>query len=445
MKHGLFVLDLDRCTGCAACVVACNSENSVAAESSWRTVHTSNRQRLANAPVFHLSLACNHCLDPACLFSCPANAYTKDSTTGAVLVEEGLCMGCRYCSWVCPYGAPSFNAEAGVMEKCTFCEHRLSAGREPACTTACPTDALQFELGGDPAVVERPGFPEVGLRPAIRIAGRRRETPPDMTAAPISFNVAAPRPSLGWGGLTSEWSLWIFSSIAILLVAWFTASASLGTVPHLPAFADLGVIAMAVSAFHLGHRARIWRGVLNFRRSWVSREVVLFSAFFAVACLIALTTRFPDWIHWVVAGVGLASLFAMDMVYRVRGQPVLTVPHSAMAMLTGAFYIGILTSNPVLIWPTGTVKLVLYLARRERPSPGGMLLASVRIGVGILPALALAATGTLPVATAMVGAVIGELIDRAEFYANLRFLTPKHQIEADLARQNLLTSEGPGV
>jgi hypothetical protein len=126
----------------------------------------------------------------------------------------------------------------------------------------------------------------------------------------------------------------------------------------------------------------------------------------------------------------------MDMVYRVRGQPVLTVPHSAMAMLTAAFYIGILTANSILLWPAGVVKLVLYLARRDRPVPGATLLAPVRIGVGILPALALAATGTVPVATAMFGAVIGELIDRAEFYAGLRFLTPTHQINIDLAQQN---------
>ena len=62
MSHGLFVLDLDRCTGCAACVVACNTENEVAEGMSWRRIHTFNQQRLATAPVFHFTLACNHCL-----------------------------------------------------------------------------------------------------------------------------------------------------------------------------------------------------------------------------------------------------------------------------------------------------------------------------------------------------------------------------------------------
>jgi Fe-S-cluster-containing dehydrogenase component len=430
--HGLFVLDLDRCTGCAACVVACNNENEVAVGISWRKIHTYNQQRLATAPVFHFALACNHCLEPACLQACPANAYTKDPSTGAVLIARDSCMGCRYCAWVCPYEAPQFNANVGVIEKCTFCEHRLSDGRSPACVTACPTDALRFDWDDDPRLVHHPGFPETGLRPALRVIGDRRRAAPDMTAAPVAVNVVTPMSAFGWSGLRSEWSLWFFTSVAILLVAWFAAAAARGRAIPLPTFATTGVLAMAVSALHLGRIARIWRAMLNLRRSWVSREVVLFSMFFAAACVSILRPGVTGSARWMIVAFGLAALYAMDMVYRVRGQPVLTVPHSAMATLTAAFYIGILTANPILLWPAGTVKLVLYLARRERPVPGGMLLAPVRLGVGILPALALAATGEVPVATAMFGAVIGELIDRAEFYAALRFLTPTHQIDTDL-------------
>jgi len=202
---------------------------------------------------------------------------------------------------------------------------------------------------------------------------------------------------------------------------------------------------MAVSALHLGRITRIWRAMLNVRRSWVSREVALFSTFFAAACVSGLRPEIPDAAKWLIAAIGFAALYAMDMVYRVRGQPVLTVPHSAMAMLTTAFYIGILTANPVLLWPAATVKLVLYLARSERPSPAGFLLAPIRLGVGIFPAFALAATGAVPVAVAMFGAVVGELIDRAEFYAGLRFLTPTHQIDTDLAHQQKYPIEGLGL
>jgi len=430
--HGLFVLDLDRCTGCAACVVACNTENEVVEGLSWRRIRTYNQQRLATAPVFHFTLACNHCLEPACLYNCPANAFTKDPPTGAVLLDQDSCMGCRYCAWVCPYEAPQYNSAGGIMEKCTFCEHRLSEDISPACVTACPTDALRFEREDDPPLVQHPGFPETGLRPAVRVTGDRRRTAPDMTAAPIAVNVISPGPASDWSGFKSESSLWFFTSVATLLVAWFAAATAWSREIPVPVFAGAGVLAMAVSALHLGRITRIWRAMLNVRRSWVSREVVLFSTFFTAASVSALRPEVPVWSKWLIAAVGFATLFAMDMVYRVRGQPVLTVPHSAMAMLTAAFYIGILTTNPVLLWPAATVKLVLYLARRQRPSPGGFLLASIRLGVGLFPAFALAATGTVPVAVALFGAMVGELIDRAEFYAGLRFLTPKHQIDTDL-------------
>ncbi len=430
--HGLFVLDLDRCTGCAACVVACTNENPVADGLSWRRIHTFNAQRLATAPVYHFSLACNHCLEPACLAGCPADAYRKDGSTGAVLIDRERCIGCRYCSWVCPYQAPQYDPATGVMEKCTFCEHRLGSDRAPACVTACPTDALRFDRDDDPGVIERPGFPDTGLRPALRIEGSRRRTAPIMTAAPVTFNVMSAPTAIGWGGMGSEWSLWFFTSIAVLLVAWFAAGSALAAAIPLPVFATAGVLAMAVSALHLGRIARIWRAVLNLRRSWVSREVALFTAFFAGACAVLLRPDLPSWTRWPVAAVGLAAMYAMDMVYRVPGQPIATVPHSAMATLTTALYIAILLANPVLLLPVASVKLVLYLARRRRPSPGGALLAPVRVGVGLLPAFAMALTGTVSVPVVMLGAVVGELIDRAEFYAGLRFLNPTHQIDVDL-------------
>lgn len=263
--HGLFVLDLDRCTGCAACVVACNNENQVSEGLSWRRIHSFNHQRLATAPVYHYSLACNHCLEPACLTGCPAASYTKDPSTGAVLLDQERCIGCRYCSWVCPYEAPQFNPVTGLMEKCTFCSHRLADGLDPACIVACPTDALRFENVDEPATVEHPGFPDTGLRPAVRIMGERRRQAPDMTAAPVAVNVLSPRLAVGWNGFRSEWSLWFFSSLAILLVAWFTAATALDAPIALPVFAGTGLLAMGISALHLGRVTRIWRALLNVR------------------------------------------------------------------------------------------------------------------------------------------------------------------------------------
>jgi len=433
MRQALFVLDLDRCTGCAACVVACNTENPVAESLSWRRIHTFNPQRLPVAPVFHFSLACNHCLEPACLAGCPANAYTKDPRTGAVLIDEHKCIGCRYCSWVCPYEAPQFNPATGIMEKCTFCDYRQSDGLSPACVVACPTDALRFDPDGEPSTVDRAGFPETGLRPAIRIVGDRRRTAPEMTAAPGQSAAWRRSETPGWEGLRSEWSLWIFTTTAALLVAWFSAASALEHAVALPIFAAAGILGLGVSALHLGRITRAWRGILNFRRSWVSREATFFSAFFGAACVLTLVNGGPPGAApWAAAVLGFAALFSMDMVYRVPGQPVTTLPHSAMATLTAAFYIGLLIGEPTLFWPTATLKLVLYLARGDHPGPGARSAAAIRIGIGlVLPALVLT-TGAVPLSVALVGAVGGELIDRAEFYATLRFLTPSQQLTRDL-------------
>jgi len=434
MRQAIFILDLDRCTGCAACVVACNNENPVAENLSWRRIHTFNPQRLPAVPVFHLSLACNHCLEPACLSGCPANAYTKDAHTGAVLIDEDRCMGCRYCSWVCPYEAPQFNPGTGIMEKCTFCDGRQTDGLDPACVVACPTDALGFKPDEEPSTVEHAGFPDTGLGPAVRIVGDRRGSGPELTSAPVQTARPVHPRAAGWKGLRREWSLWFFTTAATLLVAWFTAATALGRTVTLPFFATGGVLAMAVSALHLGKMTRVWRGILNFRNSWISREAAFFSTFFGAACVLTLVDGGPPraaW--WAAAIIGFAALFSMDMVYRVPGQPALTVPHSAMATLTAAFFIGLLLDAPILFWPTATLKLALYLARRDHPTPGGRMAAAVRIGIGlVLPLLVLAAP-TAPPAIALIGAILGELIDRAEFYAGLRFLTPSSQNDRDLA------------
>ncbi len=118
--RGAFVFDPDRCTGCQACELACSIENQLGPDRSWRGVLTFNERAWPGVPLFHLSLACNHCEEPACMHSCPALAYERDAATGAVLIRTELCIGCRYCSWACPYGAPQFEPEAGVMGKCTL-------------------------------------------------------------------------------------------------------------------------------------------------------------------------------------------------------------------------------------------------------------------------------------------------------------------------------------
>jgi len=138
-----FLLDLNRCVGCGACVLACRIENALPEGVRWRRILTLNRRRAVTGPTYHFSLACHHCEDPPCAKGCPSGALEK-RPDGIVFLNEDLCLGCRYCEMTCPFGAPAFDEGRGVMTKCHLCAPRLDRGLLPACTQACPTGALGF-------------------------------------------------------------------------------------------------------------------------------------------------------------------------------------------------------------------------------------------------------------------------------------------------------------
>ena len=145
----LFYFDASACTGCKACQVACKDRNGLPEGILWRRVYEvsgGSWQQAGEAwnhdvGAYHLSLSCNHCERPVCAEVCPAAAITR-RPDGIVLIDPDRCTGCRYCAWVCPYGAPQFDELAGVMTKCTLCIEDLDDGRQPACVAACPMRAL---------------------------------------------------------------------------------------------------------------------------------------------------------------------------------------------------------------------------------------------------------------------------------------------------------------
>jgi sulfite dehydrogenase (quinone) subunit SoeB len=197
-KLGL-VIDLDTCVGCHACAVACKEwnaggiagpltdENPYGAEpfGVWfNRVHSYEVEPLAasaqQSMTVHFPRSCLHCEQPACVTVCPTGASYKRAEDGIVLVDEDKCIGCKLCSWACPYGAREYSAVEGVMKKCTLCvdriynEHLDEIERQPACVQACPTRARHFGDLGDPEskvsklVAERGGrdlLPELGYKP----------------------------------------------------------------------------------------------------------------------------------------------------------------------------------------------------------------------------------------------------------------------------------------
>lgn len=153
-----WTIDLTKCVGCHACSVACKAENNTSPQISPLTVRNGKaigvnyRQVLyreaGNYPSVTLqfvTMSCNHCYNPACMAACPVGAITKRSADGIVLIDYDKCIGCKYCVWACPYGAPQFNETTKKVEKCTLCVHRIDAGLKPACVTTCSGRALNFE------------------------------------------------------------------------------------------------------------------------------------------------------------------------------------------------------------------------------------------------------------------------------------------------------------
>ncbi|MBI2191660.1 MAG: 4Fe-4S dicluster domain-containing protein [Planctomycetes bacterium] len=151
-------IDLTRCVGCHACAVACKSENNTEPQTpplpfrnvrgqgvNYRRVLYRESGTYPNVRLTFVTMACNHCKEPACLKSCPISAITKRSSDGIVLFDLDKCIGCKYCIWACPYGAPQFNETTKKVEKCTLCVHRIDAGLQPACVTTCTGRALTLE------------------------------------------------------------------------------------------------------------------------------------------------------------------------------------------------------------------------------------------------------------------------------------------------------------
>ncbi len=233
MTRYAMAVDLDRCQGCRACVEACKIENNTPSAVFWMHVFRFEQGEYPETQISFLPRPCQHCDNPPCAKVCPVGARFKRDD-GIVLTDYDRCIGCRYCEVACPYGVNFFNwrhpdeafedykidftdpdlepvtggvvpayknpdlalpqgeeqrltagsaHHKGVMEKCTFCVHRVDKGLLPACVDTCPVGALRFgdiedeespistfirsreqfrlleELGTDPSVVYVGGTP----------------------------------------------------------------------------------------------------------------------------------------------------------------------------------------------------------------------------------------------------------------------------------------------
>src|SRR5919206_4001291 len=212
-KLGL-VIDLDTCVGCQACAVACKEWNAGGVSAPlpdrdpygpaplgvwFNRVHGYEAGEGRRSRTVHFPRSCLHCEEPACVTVCPTGASFKRAEDGIVLVNPDTCIGCKLCSWACPYGAREYDYAIGVMKKCTLCIDRIyneniaPEERQPACVMVCPTKARFFGDLGDPnspvsdLVAARGGrdlMPELGYRPVNKyLPPLRNRALPDFAAA----------------------------------------------------------------------------------------------------------------------------------------------------------------------------------------------------------------------------------------------------------------------
>ena len=218
--------DITKCIGCRKCEAACNKVNELGeSEKTFEDLSVLDKKRrtdedtytvvnkfIPDNPVF-AKKQCNHCLEPACASACFVKAFKK-TKSGAVIYDESLCVGCRYCMVACPFEIPAYEYNKALtprVTKCTMCYPRLLEGKLPGCVEACPKEALIFgerdklikaawkriykhpdqytehvygehEMGGTSWLyLSKHSFSKVGMREDLG-----KKSAPELTAGPLS-------------------------------------------------------------------------------------------------------------------------------------------------------------------------------------------------------------------------------------------------------------------
>ena len=356
-----FEVDLDACSGCKACVAACHNLNGLDDGEQWRNVgllHGGSEQ----LPVLqHVTTACHHCVDPACLNGCPVLAYEKDPTTGIVRHLDDQCIGCQYCILMCPYEVPQYNGAKGIVRKCDMCSDRLAVGEAPACVQSCPNEAIRIRTVSVESVIQEsesnqflPAAPEPGITLPTTVYQSEKPLARNLLPADyFSANRQHSHLALVVMLVLTQLSVGAFAVGQMLVSGPWADSIMLTTIR--PAFAIGGLLVALVgtnaAVFHLGRPLYAFRALLGLRTSWLSREILAFAVFmgFALANAVVVwlakdrSTLVPmaDGLGLMTAISGTVGVFCSVMIYVKTRRPFWTMPQTGSKFVLTSAVLGL--------------------------------------------------------------------------------------------------------
>jgi len=397
-----FQVDLDRCSGCKACVTACHNLNGLDDGETWRSVGLLHGGTVESPVQRTVTTTCHHCLDPACMNGCPVNAYDKDPETGIVKHIDDQCIGCQYCVFTCPYEVPQFSKARGIVRKCDMCSDRLAEGEAPACVQACPTEAISIAIVDEDHVLEAaqvdaflPGAPAPSITAPTTVYKTSSALPQNVMPADFyRVHPAHQHLPLVWMLVLTQLSVGALLIDQILSLLPDTGLLSVVRPYHAIVALGLGIVALVASTSHIGRPQYAWRVFLGIRTSWLSREILAFGAFAGAAALYAGMLWLADGtlvspsMANVLAGrapvagvatalVGLGAVFCSAMLYHVTRRHWWHFSRTGFKFFMTAAVLGI-SLTIVIFWVVavslgGTIPKVLI----DGTSTAGVILMAV--------------------------------------------------------------------
>ena len=308
-----FEVELDKCSGCKACVTACHNLNQLNENETWRSVGFLSGGTALHPRQTNVTTACHHCIDPACLNGCPVLAYEKDSITGIVSHLGDRCMGCQYCTLKCPYEVPQFRKDRGIVRKCDMCSSRLAQNEAPACVQSCPNEAIRIVIVDTKEIVAAttsatelvPGAPKSNY--TIPTTRYETETSFSHNTQSADFTEIKPQPA--------HWPLSWMLVLTQLSVGFAGSVVALSNQTNTTKWLALGfaVAGLTASVLHLGKPFRAWRALTNLRKSWLSREIAAFSAFAGLVSMNVVLSH--PFLPAAIVASGLIAVFTSVMIY----------------------------------------------------------------------------------------------------------------------------------